>query len=68
MEVMKIVQLLVPTMGHRFYKGVGSDLKGQYPEYGRRNDIESKVFIQFTVDKFGGIGDMKVIRGIGGGC
>jgi protein TonB len=39
-----------------------------YPEKARKKGIEGKVYVQFIVRKDGTLGDIKVIRGIGGGC
>lgn len=40
----------------------------KYPPIARENGIEGKVFLSFVVDKSGQIRDIKVKRGIGGGC
>lgn len=40
----------------------------KYPPIARENGIEGKVILSFVVDKNGGIRDIKVRRGIGGGC
>jgi periplasmic protein TonB len=40
----------------------------KYPPLARENGITGKVFINFIVDKDGNIKDVKVLRGIGGGC
>jgi protein TonB len=39
-----------------------------YPVIARENGIEGRVIVQFIVEKDGSIADVKVIRGIGGGC
>jgi protein TonB len=49
-----------------FLKWVGENMK--YPAQARRMGIEGKVFVQFVVDKDGSLTDIKVLRGIGGGC
>ena len=49
-----------------FYKFIKKNLK--YPRQAKRMGIEGKVFLSFIVDKDGGITDVQVIRGIGGGC
>ncbi len=49
-----------------FYKFVSGHLK--YPAKARRMQIEGKVFVHFVVDKDGSLSDIKVVRGIGGGC
>ena len=40
----------------------------QYPELARTNGIEGRVAVQFVVNEDGSITDVKVTRGIGGGC
>ncbi|WP_276372678.1 energy transducer TonB [Chryseolinea sp. H1M3-3] len=50
----------------RLYQDIRGDLK--YPRMARRSGIEGKVFIEFTVDKTGTLRDLKVLKGIGGGC
>jgi TonB family protein len=50
----------------QFYKYIGSTMK--YPASARRFGIEGKVFVQFIVENDGKITNVKVIKGIGGGC
>lgn len=40
----------------------------RYPEKAKDDNIEGRVFIQFVVEKDGSIGEVKLLRGIGGGC
>ena len=40
----------------------------KYPRQAQRMGIEGGVFLSFIVDKAGVISDIKVMRGIGGGC
>jgi len=40
----------------------------QYPEQAKKNGIQGKVFITFVVEADGSITNVKVLRGIGGGC
>ena len=40
----------------------------EYPDMAKDAKIEGKVYITFIVDQSGGIADVKVLRGIGGGC
>ncbi len=40
----------------------------KYPEVARKEGIEGRVFVTFVVDKDGSIADVKILRGIGGGC
>jgi len=39
-----------------------------YPPLAKEKKISGKVFVQFVVEKDGKISNIKVIRGIGGGC
>lgn len=39
-----------------------------YPMVARENGISGKVFVRFTVQANGRVSDVRVIRGIGGGC
>ncbi len=45
---------------------LGNNLK--YPSFARENDIKGKVFVTFVVNDNGKISDVKLLRGIGGGC
>jgi TonB family protein len=49
-----------------FYETIGDKIK--YPSVAKRMGIEGRVFVQFTVDEDGLYSDLRVIRGIGGGC
>jgi periplasmic protein TonB len=40
----------------------------KYPPLARENGIQGKVYVSFIVDKDGGIKDVQLKRGIGGGC
>ncbi|QHT69112.1 TonB family protein [Rhodocytophaga rosea] len=56
-----------PVGGYEaFYKYIGKNIK--YPDQARRLGVEGKVFVQFVVDKDGGITDVQVLKGIGSGC
>ncbi|MCX2742887.1 energy transducer TonB [Mangrovivirga sp. M17] len=39
-----------------------------YPSQARRMGIEGRVYVQFIVSKTGQLSDIKVVKGIGGGC
>jgi periplasmic protein TonB len=39
-----------------------------YPSEAKENGIEGQVVIQFIVDEYGHISDIKILRDIGGGC
>ncbi len=40
----------------------------KYPRQAKRMGIEGKVIVQFIIEKDGKLTDIKVLRGIGGGC
>lgn len=40
----------------------------QYPQMARESGIQGRVFVTFVVEKDGNVTDVKVLRGIGGGC
>lgn len=49
-----------------FYAYVAENM--EYPNRARRMNIEGRVFIEFVVEKEGSLTDIKVAKGIGGGC
>lgn len=67
-EIFTIVeQQPAPVGGIRaFYEYVGNNLK--YPARASRTGIEGRVFVEFIVEKDGSLTDLKVAKGIGGGC
>jgi TonB family protein len=40
----------------------------QYPDAARTGGIQGKVYVSFVVNEIGKISDVKILRGIGGGC
>lgn len=40
----------------------------KYPQMARESGISGIVYVKFVVDKKGKVGDVQVLRGIGGGC
>lgn len=40
----------------------------QYPEQAKKDNIQGRVLVSFTIEKDGSLSDAKVQRGIGGGC
>ena len=40
----------------------------QYPQMARESGIQGRVFVTFVVEKDGNVTDVRVLRGIGGGC
>jgi len=49
-----------------FYDQISKSLR--YPKQAQRNQITGKVFVEFIVDKTGAVINLKVLKGIGGGC
>ena len=47
-------------------KYVSENIK--YPEKAKEDGIQGRVFISFVVEKDGSVSNVKVVRGIGGGC
>jgi len=45
---------------------LGQNIK--YPEQAKKNGVQGKVFVTFVVETDGSISNVKVLRGIGGGC
>lgn len=50
----------------KFYKFLQYNIR--YPAEAHDKNIQGKVFITFVVEKDGSLTDIKVVRGIGGGC
>jgi len=49
-----------------FYKFLASNVR--YPKEAKKHNIQGKVILSFVVNKDGTLSDIKVIKGIGGGC
>ena len=49
-----------------FYEYLAKNMK--YPASARQMNISGRVYIQFIVEKDGSISNIKVVKGIGGGC
>ena len=49
-----------------FYQFIGNNIK--YPSEARKAGVEGKVFVQFVVNKYGELTDIKTLKGIGKGC
>ncbi|MDP4290331.1 MAG: TonB family protein [Bacteroidota bacterium] len=65
--------LLVVEQNPEFQGGYDAMLKFlhdkmQYPTLAQESGIQGTVFVQFVVSKTGKISNVKVLRGIGGGC
>lgn len=48
------------------YKYLGNNIK--YPVMAKESGIQGKVYVTFVVERDGSITDVRVLRGIGGGC
>jgi protein TonB len=48
------------------YAYIHKNLK--YPEAAKEKGIEGRVFVSFIIEKDGSISNVKILRGIGGGC
>ncbi|HLT48688.1 MAG TPA: energy transducer TonB [Rubricoccaceae bacterium] len=63
-EIFEVVEQMPELQG-----GIeGLQRRIQYPEMARRAGIEGRVFVQFVVNEQGVPSDIRVVRGIGGGC
>ncbi|MGZ3822337.1 MAG: TonB family protein [Mucilaginibacter sp.] len=49
-----------------FYKHLAANTK--YPRKAKENNIQDKVYLSFRIGKDGALDNIKVVRGIGGGC
>lgn len=47
-------------------KYLGDNIK--YPQLAKENNIEGRVYVSFVVEKDGRVGNIKILRDIGGGC
>jgi periplasmic protein TonB len=64
-EIYTSVEVL-PTFNGDYGKFLGKNLR--YPPIARENNIQGRVIVNFVVEKDGSLTDIKVVRGIGGGC
>jgi protein TonB len=48
------------------YKYLGENIK--YPQMAKESGIQGRVFVTFVVERDGTVTDVRVLRGIGGGC
>lgn len=67
-EIFTIVEEQPSPVGgmKAFYEYVGSHLR--FPPKAARMGIEGRVFVEFVVEKDGTLTDIRVAKGIGGGC
>ena len=55
-----------PGGSEKFMEYLSGNIK--YPEAAKEKNISGRVFIQFVIEKDGSVTNVKVMRGIGGGC
>jgi len=67
-EPLSIVEVMptFPGGDQAMFKYFGTQAK--YPEEAAENGIKGAVYVAFVVERDGRISDVKVLRGIGGGC
>ena len=67
-EVFTIVEEMpsYPGGDGKMYEYLGKNIK--YPQIARESGIQGRVFVNFVVEPDGSVSNVKVLRGIGGGC
>ena len=67
-EVFTIVEEMpaYPGGDAKLYEYLGKNIK--YPQIARESGIQGRVFVNFVVEPDGSVSNVKVMRGIGGGC
>lgn len=56
-----------PMGGYKsFYEQISNSIK--YPRQAQRNRTQGKVFVEFIIDQYGNVSDLKITKGIGDGC
>ena len=67
-EVFTIVEEMpsYPGGDEKMYSYLGNNIK--YPQIARESGIQGRVFVNFVVEPDGSVSNVKVLRGIGGGC
>jgi len=66
--VLTIVESMPAFIGGEKAKETFLSANLTYPEKARENGISGTVYVSFKVDENGNVSDIKVLRGIGGGC
>ena len=66
--IFTVVESIPEFKGGRdaLYAYLGNNIK--YPVMAKESGIQGKVYVTFVVEKDGSITDVKLLRGIGGGC
>ncbi|MEI7595793.1 MAG: TonB family protein [Bacteroidota bacterium] len=67
-EVFTVVEQMPEFPGGQedLYKYLGENIK--YPEIAKQSGISGRVFVSFVVEPNGSVSNIKILRGIGGGC
>jgi protein TonB len=67
-EIFTVVESMPEFPGGtgELYKYLGNSIK--YPPLAKESGIQGRVFVNFVVEPNGSISNVKVLRGIGGGC
>ena len=67
-EIFQIVEEMPGPVGgdEAFYQYLAENIR--YPVVAMESGISGRVYVTFVVEKDGSITDVKVLRGIGGGC
>ena len=67
-QLFQVVEKMPEFTGGKqaMYKYISNNIK--YPKQAKTENIQGKVFIEFIIEKDGKISNVKVKRGIGGGC
>jgi len=67
-EIFQIVEEMPSYPGGeaKMYEYLGKNIK--YPQIARESGIQGRVFVNFVVEPDGSVSNVKVLRGIGGGC
>lgn len=61
-EIFQVVENMPEFPGGNVQKWIAKNVK--YPVLAQENGIQGKVFVQFVIEKDGGITDVKVLRGV----
>jgi protein TonB len=68
MQIFMVVESMPEYPGGEtaLYKYLAENIK--YPQMAKESGIQGRVFVTFVVERNGSVTDVKVLRGIGGGC
>ncbi len=68
MQIFMVVESMPEFPGGEanLYKFLAENIK--YPQMAKESGIQGRVFVTFVVERDGSVTDVRVLRGIGGGC